>query len=414
MKRIVALLLCLVLAFALVACGEGEPAELGTDTVSDEAEGLFTDSDSEPSSDTETASDPVSETKTDSGTDTKTDTSTNSGSSGGTQNSDAVLYDPTIEHKFIATDITNHSIVVFDLNLCEGDFQLLKEDDVAVIWEWDADEDPNCTGNVGAGIDSAKYRYSEYYKRDVIIACSSSGWAGVIDYEAKSLLWEYQVGNGPHSIEMLPNGDVVVACSSDPGALAYVPLSAGATRPVSSIDSLYCHGVSWDPENEWLWVLEDDGVYAATIKNMGTMEGKIQRVNGLKFAFANGETGGHAFSPVGGEPGKYWASSGKYLWQFDSVEETLTRSYARSSTLTAKTNIKGIASFADGTVVQTVSQMGGKGATTYDWSCDGFRIITREMSTGKVPTPKDVVTIVQFENSHREFYKVQPFTKEYQ
>ena len=406
MKRILAVLLCLVLAFALVACGDTENTDLFTETQTDETEGLFTDS-------AEESNPPVSsETDSDSDTEEKTDTDSDSSNTGTTSN--AVLFDPDMEHKFIATDITNHSVVVFDLNLCDGDFQLLKEDDVAVIWEWDADEDPNCKIKPGAGIDSAKYRYSNYYKKDVIIACSSNGWAGVIDYEAKSLLWEYQVGNGPHSIEMLPNGDVVVACSSDPGALAYIPLSAGATRPVSSIPSLYCHGVSWDPDNEWLWVLEDNGVYAATIKNMGTMEGEIGRVGGMKFTFENGEAGGHAFSPIGGEPGKYWASSGKYLWKFDAENEELTRKYARAGKLTTSTNIKGIASFADGTVVQTVSQMGGKDATTYEWSCDGFRIVTREMSTGQVKTPTDRVTIVQFENSHREFYKVQPFTKDYQ
>ena len=385
MKRIFALLLCLVLAFSVVACGEGDGgADTSVNTGSED-------------SDTSTE------------TSTGTDTSTNGGED---ENKDVLLYDPDMEHKFIATDITNHSVVIFDLNLCEGDFNKLTDDDVAVVWEWDPEEDPNCKGNPGLGIDSAKYRYSAYYKKDVIIACSSGGWAGVIDYEKKTVLWEYNVGNGPHSIEMLPNGDVVVACSSDPGALAYIPLSAGATRPVSSIPSLYCHGVSWDPENEWLWVLEDNGVYAATITNMGTMEGKISRIGGVGDVFDGGEAGGHAFSPVYGEPGKYWASSGRYLWQFDSETETLTKSYKRYGTLTHKNNIKGIASFPDGTVVESVSKLCGN--TTQDWSSDGFRIITREMSGGKVKVPKDVVTVVKFDVTHREFYKVQPFTKDYQ
>ena len=86
-------------------------------------------------------------------------------------------------------------------------------------------------------------------------------------------------------------------------------------------------------------------------------------------------------------------------------------SFNRSATYTAN-SIKGIASFEDGTVVETVSEFGGK--TTYDWSCGGFRIVTIEMSSGKVKQLKPVVTNVYFETSHREFYKVQPFTKDYQ
>jgi hypothetical protein len=209
---------------------------------------------------------------------------------------------------------------------------------------------------------------------------------------------------------MLPNGDLIVACSSDPGALVYVPLSAGITYPASWIPSLYCHGVSWDPVNEWLWVLEDNGVYAATVMNPGK-DGKITRLGGTGALFGSGIAGGHAFSPVGGEPGKYWASSGSFLFQFDAETETMSRSYTRFAKLT-KAGIKGIASFADGTVIQTVAGIGGK--DTYGWSSDGFRIVTVEMSEGRVKQLVTKETKVIFPASHREFYKVQPFTKSYQ
>ena len=386
LKKVLSLLLCLTMLVALAACGDTAPADTSSATGSD-----------------------VSSTQ---GSDTSSNTDTGStGTSSGTQE-DVLLFDETMEHKVIVTDIANHSIIVLDLDACEGDYTYLTDDATAVVWEWDADNDVNCKlrGSVGAGIDAAKYRYSAYYEKDVIIACSSGGWAGVIDYEAKTVLWEYNIGEGPHSIEMLPNGDVVVACSSDPGALKYIPLSAGITKPVHSIHSLYCHGVSWDPENECLWVLEDTGVYSVLVENMGTAEGKLVRLS--KTLFANGEGGGHAFSPVYGEPGNYWASSGSALWKFDSSEETLTKNYPRSSTLTHKSNIKGIASFPDGTVVETVANLCGD--STYDWSSDGLRVITREMSGGKVSVPKEVVKVIKFDTSHREFYKIQPFTKDYQ
>ncbi|MBP3300985.1 MAG: hypothetical protein J6M34_05740 [Clostridia bacterium] len=404
MKRVFAILLCLITVFSLVACGNDA---VDTDT-SAAGDGLFTEdlADSAVSSET-------SDVKP--STDTGADKTTSSDQPD--DKAEVILYDPKMEHKFIATDIANHSIVVYDLNLCDGDYQLLKDDDVAVIWEWDADEDPNCKlkDQVASGIDAAKYRYSPYYKRDVIVACSSAGWAGVIDYEARTVLWEYNIGNGPHSIELMPNsGDVVVACSSGPksGKLSYIPLSAGETKPSHYIFCPSGHGVMWDPQNEHLWVLEYEQVFACYVEGEGTKNARLKRVEGSGANFNKQDASGHAFSPVYGQPGKYWVTAGK-LWQFDAETETLTRTFSRSGKYTAN-SIKGIAGFADGTSIQTVAEFSGKGKTTYDWSCDGFRIVVMEMSSGQVKQPTAKVYNVYFNTSHREFYKVHPFTKDYQ
>lgn len=380
MKKILSLLLVLVMTVALGACGGNG----GEDTSSHAA--------------------------------TDTETSPSSGENGG-NNTDGEEpqevkgYNSALEHKFLACDIRNHSIVVFDLNAYEGDYEAMPYDDSGIVWEWDSDKDPKCKIKPGAGIDAAKLRYSPYYKRDVVIACSSSGWAGVIDYNAKSLLWEYEIGGGPHSIELMPNsGDIVVACSggATEGKLSYVPLSAGATAPSHEIFCPSGHGVMWDPQNEQLWVLEYTQVFTCIVEGEGTKNAKLVRLTGTGDDFGGQDASGHAFTPVYGEPGKYWVTAGK-LWQFDSDTETLTRNFPRASSYNAN-GIKGIAGFADGTVVETVAEFGGK--TTYDWSCGGFRIVTLEMSSGKVKQLMPKVTNVYFED--REFYKVHPFTKDYQ
>ena len=97
---------------------------------------------------------------------------------------DETILPDTSGRKLIATDITQHRIVVYDLDACKGDYTKLTDDWISVVWEWDSDDDPNCTVyKPGYGLDSAKLRYSEYYKRYVVIACSSNGWVGVIDYK---------------------------------------------------------------------------------------------------------------------------------------------------------------------------------------------------------------------------------------
>ncbi len=385
LKRIFALVFCGILLLSFAACGPAEenpaPGSSGADT-------------SVSGSDAGTEKDDSSDKKT----------------------PDMIVYDPDMEHKFLATDIANHSIVLYDLNLCEDVYDNLLTDK-CVIWEWDADDDPNCKINPGAGIDAAKYRYSPYYEKDVIIACSSSGWAGVIDFEEETVLWEYNIGGGPHSIEMMPNGDVVVACSggATEGKVSYVPLSAGETKPSHEIVSPSGHGVMWDPENECLWILEFEQVYACNVKNYGTANAELVRLNGSGYNFGKNkeDTSGHVLSPKYGDPGKYWVAGGK-LWIFDSATEELTKAYPHNAAYNAKEAgwMKGVAYFPDGTMIQTVPGSGEQ--TTYDWSCGGFRITVLEVSTGKVKKAVPKTYEVYFEPSVREFYKVHPFNKNYQ
>ena len=431
MKKILALSLILILIFSLCACGESEE---NTSSATDSASGVLsseteTDGATDPTK-TDTASESLSSSDTDAVTDTDgdsatassdaatdTDTNTSSDADTDTEQGNAStenveveapvynVYNETVDHKFITTDIINFSLVVYDMNLCKGDFNKLA-DDSAIIWEWKSKEDPNChyANKIIRSISGVKFRYSAYYKRDVVIACANFGWVGVIDYENCSLLWECQLPTGPHSVEMLPNGDVVVGSADSDGALIYFALSAGATAPTHSIVSPSCHGVCWDPKNEWLWVLEKEGVYACMVENPGTMVGKLVRLGGTGAKFS-GDSGGHAFAPIAGQPGKYWVSARK-LWVFDAEKETL--SLANEALITGA--IKGICSFNDQTVV--VANAGLCGKNVYSWGSDGFRIITREMSTGKVSVPQYKVTVVPI--TGREFYKIQAFSKNYQ
>lgn len=422
MKKILALSLILILVFSLCACGGSEE---DTPSATDTASGGL--SSGANSTGTDTPSGSVSPSDTDAATDTKGDktssaasdtaTNTDSGADTDTEQGNTStenmeveepvynVYNETVDHKFITTDIINFSLVVYDMNLCKGDFNKLA-DDSAIIWEWKSREDPNChyANKIIRSISGVKFRYSEYYKRDVVIACANFGWVGVIDYENCRLLWECQLPTGPHSVEMLPNGDVVVGSADGDGALIYFALSAGATAPTHSIVSPSCHGVCWDPQNEWLWVLEKEGVYACMVENPGTTAGKLVRLGGTGAKFS-GDVGGHAFAPIAGQPGKYWVSARK-LWVFDAEKETLT--LANEVLITGA--IKGICSFNDQTVV--VANAGLCGKNVYSWGSDGFRIITREMSSGKVSVPQYKVTVVPI--TGREFYKIQAFSKNYQ
>lgn len=308
------------------------------------------------------------------------------------------------EYAFLATDVRNHSIVVFDLALTEGNFQNLANGDQCVVWEWDEDDVSDGVDRRGGGFDAAKLRYSPYYGKDVVIACSSGGWAGVIDYETQAVLWEWCPGRGNfHSIEMMPNGDIVVAGAGGDGRIYYIPVASGVTEPSHSIGSPSGHGVVYDPETEWLWILDYDEIYACTVSGYGTAEAELERVKGTNI-FLGSEKDGHVLSPVFGEPGKFWVAISARVYLFDAKEKSLTEApdYYNDKL------VKGMAYLPNQTMVMTVAQTGN---ATFDWSCGEIRIVAMESSDSNNQEFVAVDTNVAFDD--REFYKVYPFTKDY-
>lgn len=308
------------------------------------------------------------------------------------------FYDPESFHCFFAADVRNHSIVLFDPAMSES--KSFADLGFCIAWEWNADDDPNCKIKPGAGIDAAKLRYSPYYGKDVLLVTSSVGWAGVVDYEARSLIWEWSYKGGNfHDIEMMPNGDVVVAGSGVNGQIFYIPLSAGMTTPSSQLSAPSGHGAMYDPQNDWLWYLNFNEIFAVRVENAGTTNATISRVAEKTVTFPEGEADGHALSPVLGEPGKYAVSNSSAAYVFDSKTMTLTRLPDPYN----GENIKGMAFFADQTAAIMIADEG----SYFSQIIRIVRILRQQDGTAELKT-HDCEIIA------RMFYKVFPATKNYQ
>ena len=383
MKRFFALLLCLVLTVGLVACGGTEQTPSNTEPSSVDSESSV-------------------------GTDSATQTDSEGSDSSSTDEKPAVqLYDPNMEHKVIMDD-SGTRILIADLNLCGEDPEDIVIED-CIIWEWDsADAKGAQVQGKDLRIDESNLRYSSYWKKDVVIFSGSGGWVGIIDYETKEVLFEHKPGYGPHSVELLPNGDLVVACSGNSstsdGRVLHYPLSEGKTTPGSNVPLKSAHGVCWDPTNEIIWVLGGDEIIGCTVK-----DGKITKVGGMGASLkAIGESSGHDMVPVYGQPGKYYVSGGSCIMLFDANEGTISKSFQRSASYNGK-SVKGIAWFADGTMITTAHDQGGTG--TYRSS--QLRFMYLGYSTGKVKQ----VTVKKIMIPHREgsqTYKIHTLSKDYQ
>lgn len=387
MKRIFSLILCCVLTVGMfAACGEDPAPVPGTDSAT-------------PS--TQESQKPAPDASTDSSTDSE-----NSDASSEKEEDKVQLFDPNLDHKVIMDDSAT-KILIADLNLCGEDPKDIKMED-CIVWEWDTNE---ATGAKICGqkvtMDEAGLRYSAYWKRDVVIFCGSGGWVGVVDYATKEVLFEDNPGNGPHSVEMLPNGDLVLACSGNGngmGTVLYYPLSEGKTKPANSINLESAHGVCYDPTNEMIWVLGGYEIIGCVIRN-----GKLTKLNGTGASLKDiGHGGGHDFVPVFGDPGKYWVSGSKTIMLFDANEQTITDSFPRSSSYTG-TNVKGIAWFEDGTMIISAHDQGGTG--TYRSS--EFRFLYLGYTEGKIKQ----VAVKEIVIPHRpgsQTYKIHALSKNYQ
>ena len=306
----------------------------------------------------------------------------------------------------VVTDILNHELIVLDLNKAPSLDKI--NDPSAVVWTWDADLS-GTQYKIGDGLDDAKYRYSEFYKSDVVIACSSSGWAGIIEYPSGKLLLDLNVGSGPHSVELMPNGDFVVACSAEAGkggGLRYYAISQGAKRAAFySLEG--CHGVCWNPDLERLITDGYTGVFAVEVRGYGTRSVKLVQDDRFSLKFVS-KIYCHDMMPVAGSEGTmYYVTADKTYIYVPAQRKWsgVNTDYSFSSKA-----YKGLASFSDGTVVTT--PIGGEGTQRYDWSTCSIEVHVSSLSEGKVQRTQ-VKRLASVYFPDREFYKVHVFDKNY-
>ncbi len=252
--------------------------------------------------------------------------------------------------KYVAlVDQLNNIIVVLDLS--RGD--LTCED--AVLWQWSPQPEQgfSFTRNVRHRLDEAKLCYSPAWGGEVLAVCSSSGFLGLAEYPSGRCLWnQAAVGYGPHSMEVLPDGSVAVACSGngarERGCIRVYSAREGRESDVYAEFPLPgAHGVLWDPERELLWCLGSERLTACRwIGGIGLSE--FPGLGGVLPA-----RGGHDLSPVYGNSDRLWVSS-RTVWQFSKTQNAFLSDYFGVEEI-ARPSVKSVGSFADGTVVQAVA-----------------------------------------------------------
>lgn len=283
-----------------------------------------------------------------------------------TQGKEKTPFDPDNPYLLMATDIMNGAVAV--INLDEED----PMNPESYYWYWMADASLGWKylSYLSKGqLSDARLRWSEIHQSYVVLMTAASGWAGIAEYPSGRCLWETtDTETGPHAMEMLPNGDVVVACSGGDrwkteGCVLYYDTSDGITYTRTCQEMLSsAHGVLWDPEYNVIWA---DGyteivAYEIVEDNDGNPV-LSKRTDGLGAILVS--AGGHDMMPDYSNSDLIWIATNQAVQKYDKQADKVLSTYTYSDMLYGKHFVKGITTFADGTVayVQTTTGSGSSG-----------------------------------------------------
>jgi len=291
-RKLLSIMLCLCVLLSFAAC-DGTESGSGTE-------------ESSASSGTET----VSTVSTDSAVDSEKPSDTS--------DKPASKYLDTVDEVFAASehfvglcDQGNSRIIVCDIE--EEDWT----DDNAVVWEF---KDKTCSS--AAGI---KFRDNDFWGGEVLVYCYHGG-AAIVSYKTRKMLYHTtNTGGNPHSVELLPNGCLVVASSTDNDVRIYAPESRNPSDTVSFPNA---HGVLWDPENEVLW-LEGKNEVAAYKVGGDEDHPTLAPIGGMNYKTP--KSGLHDMAPMYGDSNKLFVTCGAGIMVFDKTEETFSYGYKGGS-----------------------------------------------------------------------------------
>lgn len=209
----------------------------------------------------------------------------------------------------------------------------------------------------------ARLRNSSFFGGQQMLVTDSKGFCAIIPYPSLTgKKWAINLGEGvnPHSIELLPNGNVAIAASEANWVRVYTS-SQGVWSTVNKSFALRAaHAVLWDPANNILWVtgwlplvsdkhtdLANHVLTALAIT--GTAANPIltevtSRQSPLPSFW------GHDIQPYTGDVNKLWVSTNAGVYIYNKTTKVFTTAPANIGN---RTFVKGISNQPSGIVVLT-------------------------------------------------------------
>lgn len=252
----------------------------------------------------------------------------------------------------MANDQLSKRLVIYDIDAYEEGDSL---DDLEV---WAVD-----TGHA-AGL---KYREDTVFGDVIIVAGSTSA---IYSFPSGRKLWRTNSpGKNPHSVELLPSGNLVIA-SSTGGTVRLFYTSYILDRSWSKAEKYVdytlegAHGVLWDPEYRVLWALGNYELKAYRLQGEGHEETLVEDTD-MTVKLPEGKYWGHDLSPDYTDTRYLYITVGSCVMRVDKEEGVLIEDFQNHEIL-GGTNIKGFSNNPDGSFF-IAGEAGGEGCSWQDW-----------------------------------------------
>ncbi|MEV5611831.1 DUF6528 family protein [Streptomyces sp. NPDC052225] len=203
-----------------------------------------------------------------------------------------------------------------------------------------------------------------YRGRTFLLTTASFGFVGVVEYPSGRRYWATAVGPGddlfnPHTAEMLPDGNVAVACSTGARVRLYAASLGPHERRYGEAELKGAHGLHWDRERGVLWAMGDDELVAYGVGGTRVRPALVRRFAvPLPVAVPGKSAGGHDLFPVAGRPGRMWVSTSASVFQYDIGTGLFAQDFAGADRI-ARKSVKCVGDDPrTGQVVTTVPEKG--------------------------------------------------------
>lgn len=246
-----------------------------------------------------------------------------------------------------------------------------------------------------------KYRENTVFGNVIIVAGTESG----IYTTSGSKIWTTkESGKNPHSIELLPSGNLVIASSTD-NKLRFFKTSvvkSGGTPSYVDYTLTDAHGVLWDPTYGVLWALGSVNLSAYRVKGSGASQELILDPD-LSIELPEYYRGGHDLSPDYTDTRYLYIALGYRLIKFDKETQQMR-------TLAEVESVKGFSNNTAGNFFVT-GKVGGAGTVwaneNYQSWCTDTIYFCRFKADGTLEQ-------IPIKTNNRAFYKIRAYCGAYQ
>lgn len=220
---------------------------------------------------------------------------------------------PPEEDEYIDLDKAEKVILITEQ--AKSRIMLIDQPTGKIAWEWT----PSDSGlkSEDAELFNLPSEAKPVLNRKCILITASAGGVGLVRVADKKLLFYAAPGGNPHSAELLPDGNIVVASSTGNKLTLYEfdENNAFVEKPSAKVTVTSGHNVVWDASSDLLWSAAGSQVIQFRYENKN---GVLNLVQTGSYDMPSGNTEAHDLYPVNGEYAMY-VSSNQHVYKFDCM-----------------------------------------------------------------------------------------------